>query len=172
MIIFKKASPEDLHDIILAIMRLRDNNGKAITEPEAIEFIDHCYYAYDDTLCSIVAVIAAYRETLNEFSEVEGSMISVHPNRYKIKYMVGDDFAIEEYAKPYTLQSVMVYLVRELTHDMNDWSVWVDTDDVYIGEEYHDKACYRALRTNYFAQSLTEPTTLIRAMPINFDALH
>lgn len=171
MIIFKKATPDDIDDIIVAIMSLK-NDYKNITVEEAQEFIDHCYYAIDDTTGFIVAVIAAIRETLTEFSEVEGSMISVHPNRYKIKYMVGDDYQIEEHNKPNTYQSVMVYLVRELCHDMNEWSVWVDTDDVYTTDEYKDSAIFRALRTNYFAQSLTEPTVLIRAMPIDFDALH
>ena len=171
MIIFKKATPEDIDDIIIAIMQMK-NTETNITVPEAMDFIDHCYYAYDDANCAIVAVIAAVREVLNEFSQVEGSIVNTHPNRYKIKYMLGDDYAIEEFCKPYTLQSVFVYLVRELVNDMNEWAVWADTDDLYITDEYHDQSIYRALRTNSFAHSITEPTVLIRAMSVDFDALH
>ena len=171
MIIFKKASPEDIEDVVFAIMQMKDTDTN-ITVAESMDFIDHCYYAYDDVQCVIVAVIAAVREVLNEFSQVEGSVINTHPNRYKIKYMVGDDYSIEEFCAPYTLQSVMVHLVKELVNDMNEWAVWVDTDDIYKTDEYHDQALYRALRSNSFAHSVTEPTVLIRAMAVDFDALH
>ena len=171
MIIFKKATLEDIKTVVTAIMNLKNTNS-CITDAEAYEFIDHCYYAYDQDLNSVVGIVAATREILTETSELNGETVETHPHRYKIVYMLGDDYAIEEYSSPQNLQSVMVYLVRELTADMNDWSVWVDTNDIFVSDDFYNVSLYRALRSNYFRPHKTEPNLMIRTMPVNFDRLH
>ena len=73
----------------------------------------------------------------------------------------------------YTMQNVLVYLVRELVNDMNDWAVWADTDTLYEeGNDDYNKAIHIALRSNNFVSHVNKPNIFIRVMPIDFDAIH
>ena len=168
MIIFKKATLEDLDKVIIGIMQLKDTET-CVTTIEAMDFINHCYYAEDDTNDFIVGIVAATREVLEEFSEVEGSVVTTYPNRYNIVYMLGDDFAIEEYCK-HSLHDVLVYLVRELVADMNDWSVWADPSRLFNEDDKFNSAANIALRTNDFVKN--QDGIYIRAMPLQFDKNH
>lgn len=172
MIIFKKADLCDVKRIAVAIMQLKSTDTN-ITEPEVMAIIDHCYYAYDNDLDTIVALVAAEREVLTEISQVSGKTETVYPNRYFIRYAVADDYIIEEMNKDLTVYSVMNYLIRELVGDMNDWSVWVNVNDVLVpdNESFND-ALLKALRSNYFAAHINNHDNYIRAMPIDFNSLH
>lgn len=170
MIIFKKATLEDLDKVIIGIMQLKDTDT-CVTTVEAMEFIDHCYYAEDDASNYIVGIVAATREVLQEYSEVEDSVVTTYPNKYNIVYMLGDDYFIEEYNKQ-TLQDIMVYLVRELSADMNDWSVWADTSKIFTTDDKFNNAIAIALRTNDFVKSKSHDNMYIRVMPLQFNKNH
>lgn len=172
MIIFKKAELCDVNRVAIAIMQLKSTDTN-VTESEVMALIDHCYYAYDDNLDTIVALVAAEREVLTETSQVSGQIETVYPNRYFIRYIVADDYIIEEMNKDLTVYSVLNYLIRELVGDMNDWSVWVNVNDVLTqNNEAFNDALLKALRSNYFAAHINNHDNYIRVMPIDFDSLH
>lgn len=173
MIIFKKATIHDVKKIAIGIMQLKDS-PENLTDVEVMEFINHCYYAEDQESCSIVAIVAAVRELIQYHDKDDiGSPGDMYANRYMIKYILGDDYAINELNRPQTLTDVLVYLIRELVNDMNDWSVWADTDILYDNvDDAYNHTVYTALRSNDFVSHSNRPNILIRAMPINFDALH
>lgn len=173
MIIFKKATIHDVKKVAIGIMQLKDS-PENLTDVEVMEFINHCYYAEDQESGSIVAIVAAVRELVKYHDENDiGSPGNMYANRYMIKYILGDDYAINELNRPQTLTDVFVYLIRELVNDMNDWSVWVDTDVVYDDTDTtYNHVVYTALRTNDFVSHSNRPNILIRAMAIDFNALH
>ena len=119
MIIFKKAELCDVKRVAIAIMQLKSTDTN-VTEPDVMALIDHCYYAYDDNLDTIVALVAAEREVLTETSQVSGQIETVYPNRYFIRYIVADDYIIEEMNKDLTIYSVLNYLKIRICADYLD----------------------------------------------------
>ena len=173
MIIFKKAAPEDCARLAIAIMQLKKTDEN-IVEAEMMELINHCYYAQDTETGAIVAVVVAIRE-LVKYSSIEddGYGEDTFANRYILKYLAGDPYAISSTNMGYTMQNVLVYLVRELVNDMNDWAVWADTDTLYEEDnDDYNKAIHIALRSNNFVSHVNKPNIFIRVMPIDFDAIH
>lgn len=166
----KKASFKDLYKMAYAIMCLKTTT-ECISTDEMREYIDRCYYC-EDKSGNVIAIVAADR-IVYEYPAVEGETIKTYPNKYRIKYMLYDEHAIKnEGEDPY---NIMRELVRELTADMNDWTVGIDMAN-QIRMSLSDKdeckeTLDKALKTNGF-RDMSTGEYMLRGVPLDFNSFH
>lgn len=139
MITFHKAQLEDAERIAYSIIALRCNkkDDRAITTEEVKEWLDHCYYLFDDEYSAIVGIIAAVRilteDTIPHVTKLDSTTINIQ--RYEIKYLVDASNDVES----------LIELVRECMADMND-CVSIYYSDMLDATDSREKA----LRANGF----------------------
>lgn len=173
MIVFKRASVRDLQKITLAVMCLK-GSPECITTDEMQDYIDRCYYCEDTDTHNIVAIIVAARITLDYPSLVEGEVITTYPNKYQIKYALFDTQAIKDAGED--VEKVLSCMIRELTADMNDWSVMVDPESLasfnFTSDKEESLKCLKkALENNSFKLAVNR-TGMYRLMPIDFNRMY
>ena len=168
----KKASFKDLYKMAYAVMCLKTTSNN-ITTDEMRQYIDRCYYC-EDRSGNVIAIVAAERVVLEYPSEVAGEIIKTYPNKYRIKYMLFDQKTIEEEGEDSS--NVMRELLRELTADMNDWTVNVDLEaqsKMSLSDKDECKEILnKALKYNGFKDMSTTGDLLLRGVPLDFDSFH
>lgn len=167
----KRASTKDLYKIAYAIMCLK-TTSESITTEEVKHYVDRCYYC-EDRSGNIIAIIAAERIVFEYPSEVEGETIKTYPNKYRIKYMLYDAYAIKSMGEDPA--ELLREMVRELTADMSDWTVSVNLSKlskISIDSEEDCKETLKyALNSNGF-RNMSDEDLMLRATPLNFDSFH